>query len=73
MDNIISGTIVIWNQMDRLVKDLEESDKSSFSKFLQIMEQVKKHLEMVFHRFIQNKRVKIYLQDREIEPSWTHL
>ncbi len=68
MDNIISGTIVIWNQMDRLVKDLEESDKSSFSKFLQIMEQVKKHLEMVFHRFIENKRVKIYLQDREIEP-----
>src|SRR5438046_6595226 len=34
-----------------------------------VMEQVKKHLAMVFHRFIELGKVKIHLQDREIE-AW---
>ena len=32
------------------------------------MEQIKKHLAMVFHRFIESKRVKIFFQQREMEP-----
>ena len=30
------------------------------------MEQVKKHLAMVFHRFIENGKIKIYFQDRVV-------
>jgi len=64
-----SGTIVIWNELDRLVKHVNENDQAALAKFLQIMEQVKKHLAMVFHRFTENNRIKIFFQQREIE-AW---
>ncbi len=62
-----SGTIVIWNVIDRLVKDLNKEDEKALDKFLQIMTQVKKHLAMVFHKFIENGRIKIHFQDRQLE------
>lgn len=64
-----SGTIVVWNDLDRLVKNLKEDDKSSLDKFLQIMEQVKKHLAMVFHRFIESNRIRLYFQQRQV-AAW---
>ena len=63
-----SGTIVIWNDLDRTVKHFHAEDESALDKFLEIMERVKKHLAMVFHRFIEAKKIKIYFQDRIIEP-----
>lgn len=64
-----SGTIVIWNDIDRLVKDFQSDDNKALEKFLLIMEQVKRHLAMVFHRFIENGKVKIYFQDRLVD-AW---
>ncbi len=69
LDNLISGTIVVWNDIDRQVKNFHEEDKAALSKFLQIMEQVMKHLAMVFHRFIENNRIKIFFQQRVVE-AW---
>ncbi|MGN6293912.1 MAG: ATP-binding protein [Chitinophagaceae bacterium] len=65
----LSGTVVVWNDLDRLVRNLRENDKAALDKFLQIMETVKKHLAMVFHRFIESKRVKIFFQQRLVE-AW---
>lgn len=64
-----SGTIVIWNDIDRVVKNFLTDDNKALDKFLLIMEQVKKHLAMVFHRFIETGKIKIYLQDRPVE-AW---
>lgn len=64
-----SGTVVVWSDSDRIVKNIHKDDKSALAKFLQIMEQVKKHLAMVFHRFIENNRIKVFFQEREIE-AW---
>lgn len=69
LNEALSGTVVIWNDLDRLVRNLKEDDKSSLAKFLQIMENIKKHLAMVFHRFIENKRIKVYFQQRQVE-AW---
>jgi hypothetical protein len=69
INTVKSGTIVIWNDIDRLVKDLKKNDANALDKFLQIMVQVKKHLAMVFHRFIENGRIKISFQDRPVE-AW---
>jgi hypothetical protein len=69
INSIKSGTIVIWNDLDRLVIDLQKDDDNALDKFLQIMSQVKNHIAMVFHRFIENGRIKIYFQDRPVE-SW---
>ncbi|MDE3235483.1 MAG: ATP-binding protein [Bacteroidota bacterium] len=63
-----SGTVIIWNDLDRLVKNLNENDKNALDKFMKEMDDVKKHLAMVFHRFIESKRVKLIFQNREIEP-----
>jgi hypothetical protein len=64
-----SGTIVIWNEIDRLVKNFQKDDEKALDKFLQVMEQIKKHLSMVFHRFIESGKIKIWFQDRPVE-AW---
>lgn len=69
LDGLTSGTNIIWTDIDRQVKNFKEDDKDALNKFLQIMEQVKKHLAMVFHRFIENNRIKIFFQQREVE-AW---
>ena len=68
LTDLTSGTLVIWNDIDRVVKHFKQNDNTALDKFLFIMEQVKKHLAMVFHRFIENKKVKIFFQDYEINP-----
>lgn len=64
-----SGTIVIWNNIDRLVKNFHADDNRALDKFLLIMEQVKKHLAMVFHRFIETGKIKLFFQDRPVK-AW---
>lgn len=64
-----SGTIVVWNDIDRLVKNFQTDDERALEKFLMIMEQVKKHLAMVFHRFIESNKIKIWFQGREV-TAW---
>jgi hypothetical protein len=64
-----SGTIVIWNDIDRLVKDFRENDQRALDKFLATMEHVKKHLAMTFHRFIDSGAVNIWFQNRKIR-AW---
>lgn len=68
LDNLTSGTIVVWNDIDRVVKNFQKQDNVALDKFLIVMEQVKKHLSMVFHRYIDNNKIKIYFQDTEIKP-----
>lgn len=65
---LTSGTLVIWNDIDRVVKHFRQNDNTALDKFLFIMELVKKHLAMVFHRFIESKKIKIFFQDNEINP-----
>lgn len=66
--NMQSGTLVIWNDIDRVVKDVDASDTKMMEKFLVILESVKKHLAMVFHRFLENGKLRIWFQEREIVP-----
>ena len=68
LDDLNSGTIVIWNDIDRVVNHLKKEDDNALDKFLIIIEIVKKHLAMVFHRFIESKKIKIFFQDIEIKP-----
>ena len=62
-----SGTLVLWWDLDRLTKNTQEESEEAKRNFLQIMEKVKKHLSMVFHRFIE-QGLKIYFRDRLILP-----
>lgn len=63
-----SGTLVIWQQLDRLkVGKLKFDD--SMSKY---MDQVRRHLSLVFHRYLKGetglKKIKIHINNMEIKP-----
>ena len=68
INELTSGTIAIWNDLDRVVNSVKKSDTIALDKFLLIMETVKRHLAMVFHRFIESGKVKLWFQDRIVEP-----
>ncbi len=61
-----NGTIVLWWDIDRLTKDTQTDKESSKSDFFATMEKVKKHLSMVFHRYIE-EGLNIWLRNRKIE------
>lgn len=67
MEQLKSGTCVMWWDLDRITKDTKEDSEDSRKKFLETMERVKSHLSMVFHRFIEDG-VNIFFQGRKIEP-----
>jgi len=63
-----SGTLVLWEKLDRIVGIAEISNENVKSAFYAEMISVKEHLRLVFHKFIESKRVKIFFQNDEIEP-----
>lgn len=69
IQNVSSGTIVIWQDIDHLLKNVRKDDKKAYDKFLQMMERVKKHIATVFHRYIEGNKIKIFFSGREVE-AW---
>jgi hypothetical protein len=63
-----SGTLVLWEKLDRIVGNAETDNESVHGAFYQEMINVRLHLSLVFHKFIESKRVKIFFQNTEIEP-----
>ncbi len=66
--SLLKGTLVLWWDIDRLTKDSHIDNQDSLDKFMVGMERVKKHLAMVFHRFISNG-LNVFFRDRKIE-AW---
>lgn len=69
ISKLSTGTIVLWNDIDRVVKDFNQDNSKAEFKFNQTMEQVKKHLAMVFHKFIEQGKINIYFQDKKVN-AW---
>ncbi|NIG54669.1 ATP-binding protein [Chitinophaga sp. Cy-1792] len=62
------GTTVLWKKLDRII-DFKAGSYEKISRNLEAaLLKAKDHLAMVFHRFIEDRQVKIYLRGREIEP-----
>jgi len=68
IESVESGTCVIWWELDRLTKNSSVDSQEAKSKFLGIMDSVKSHLSMVFHRYMDDG-LKIYFRGRLVE-SW---
>ena len=62
-----SGTIVLWEKLDRIVGNAESINETVKSAFYAELISVKHHLSLVFHKFIESKRIKIFFQNVEIE------
>ena len=70
LDSLQSGTLVVWSDLDR-VSPLQtaETDDSAKRKFSDALDKVKNHISMTFHRFIEDKVIKIFWGGHEIE-AW---
>ncbi|MGP6220988.1 ATP-binding protein [Caldiplasma sukawensis] len=66
------GTVVLWEQLDRLMKYKISTGASAVRAFNRMAAELEKHLSAVFHRFLSGEatrgRVEITLNDRRIEP-----
>ncbi len=71
IENHSSGTVVLWETMNRLGLNLKT--KSGRLHFDKIKIKLANHLSMTFHRFITgdnkfNKKIKISLNDKVLDP-----
>lgn len=67
IENQKSGTLVLWEKLDRIVGNAETSNESVKNAFYAEMIAVKHHLSLVFHKFIESKRITIYFQNEAID------
>ncbi len=61
LNNFDSGTLVVWQDLDRL-------DEENFTN---IIDNLRSHLSLVFHRFLEaqgNKKLKISINENRLEP-----
>lgn len=69
-DGLKHGTIVLWEEIDRITKGLDVDNPDHKRFFLNRIEGVEQHLAMVFHRFIDGpRRLKLHVNGNKIE-AW---
>ena len=67
IDNQKSGTLVLWEKLDRIVGNAEVSNESVKAAFYQEMMNVKQHLSIVFHKFIEKGKITILFKNEKVE------
>lgn len=64
-----SGTIVLWEKIDNLVKGTSIEDVKSHKLFLERIENVEKHLSMTFHKYLEAKNgLNIWIGNKKVKP-----
>ena len=48
-----SGTLALWQKMDKVVADNDVSNKAHHTRFLDVVDTVEEHLAMVFHNYLK--------------------
>ncbi|MGB5133820.1 MAG: ATP-binding protein [Prochlorococcaceae cyanobacterium] len=61
IDEQQSGTLVLWEVLDRIVQDADSGNERVRSHFLQVVEEVEQHLAMVFHRYLGGSRPRLWI------------
>jgi len=71
LDDLSSGTVVLWEVVDRVVGDTQQSEQHIHDHFLSLIEDLETHLSMIFHRFINRRPhgLKIFINGNSIS-SW---
>jgi len=69
IEGLENGTTVLWEKMDRLVGNSNEKDVAARSVFLEEFERVEEHLSLVFHRYLDRKRLSIWVNENKLE-AW---
>ncbi len=69
LDDFEHGTLVLWEALDRLVGKARVDDEKVHKHFLKLVEDVEKHLAMVFHRYLGSvrSRLRIIINEQELD------
>jgi hypothetical protein len=62
------GTAVVWSALDRLIGDEDAGDAVACTRFNDAIDQVREHLALTFHRFLEDRSIKIYLNGKLVSP-----
>lgn len=68
VDKLTNGTLIVWELLDRIVGDSTFENEAVKNAFYQEMVTVNEHLSLVFHRFIESKKIKIFTNTHAIVP-----
>jgi hypothetical protein len=69
LDELPSGTSVVWERLDRLTAGDETDDIHAEDRFLARADAVRDHLACVFHRFLEGPRaLRLHLGKLLVEP-----
>jgi hypothetical protein len=69
LESLDSGTVVVWESLDRLVEGSPVEDEHAQRRFLEVAEAVETHLAMVFHRFLESPaKLTIWINGQRITP-----
>ena len=63
-----AGTLVAWHRMDRLVDEHSKDDDRARAQYFALVDRVRIHLEMVFHRFIEEDGLDLRVNTQICEP-----
>ena len=67
-----TGTVITWERLGRLLAYKYPSGESARKQSVHMIEELKIHLGMIFHRFlsgeVKNKRIAIYVNDTRVVP-----
>lgn len=66
LDSLQSGTTVIWEKLDRLIGNANKNNEAAMNVFLQEFEEVEEHLSLVFHRYIEQNKINLYLNGNKL-------
>ena len=60
------GTMVLWEMLDRIVDESDADDGDAQQRFLTLVDDVERHLAVVFHRFMVGSRpLRIYINGKD--------
>ena len=70
VDAAVAGTCVLWEVLDRVPGPYAASRAKGEGAFLEAIDQVERHLAMVFHRYLsdQSRPLRILLNGVDIQP-----
>jgi hypothetical protein len=68
IDKMQTGTMVVWTNLDRLTQGENTGDAAAHRRFNDSIDNVRQHLAMTFHRFLEDGSIKIHLNERPVAP-----
>lgn len=64
-----TGTVVLWEKMDHVIGLAKSDDKKAYDRFLESVESVHRHMEMVFHRFLERPNgLRLWVNQVKVVP-----